>query len=199
MSLGVNPTIKMMINRHYVLPALLALAARNADAFAPVNLAPIGSNGVAPRFSMVASDVDVDVSVDYDAAAKLAYSEWCSKYEKEPNDAKFATFKANYEALTVANVSAAKKARDDGTDRPADLELNEYGDFTEQEYMKMMQSGGSSGEVEEEEEVAPKKGALETAMEASVAQSDASNALAEAADALAEEEQVCRKKCQEDI
>ena len=30
-------------------------------------------------------------------------------------------------------------------------------------------------------------------MEASVAQSDASNALAEAADALAEEEQVCRK------
>lgn len=189
----------MMINRHYVLPALLALAARNADAFAPVNLAPIGSNGVAPRFSMVASDVDVDVSVDYDAAAKLAYSDWCSKYEKEPNDAKFATFKANYEALTVANVSAAKKARDDGTDRPADLELNEYGDFTEQEYMKMMQSGGSSGEVEEEEEVAPKKGALETAMEASVAQSDASNALAEAADALAEEEQVCRKKCQEDI
>lgn len=184
----------MMINRHYVLPALLALAARNADAFAPVNLAPIGSNGVAPRFSMVASDVDVDVSVDYDAAAKLAYSDWCSKYGKEPNDAKFATFKANYEALTVANVSAAKKARDDGTDRPADLELNEYGDFTEEEYMKMMQSGGSSEAVEEEEEVAPKKGALETAMEASVAQSDASNALAEAADALAEEEQVCRKQ-----
>jgi len=175
----------MKINRRYVLPALLALAARNADAFAPVSLAPIGSSGVAPRFSMVApSDVNVDVSVDYDAAAKLAYGNWCNKYGKEASDAKFATFKANYEALTVANVSAAKKARDDGTDRPRDLELNEFGDMTEEEYMKM-KSGGSTAE----EEAAPRKGALETAMEASVAQSDASNALAEAADALAEEEQ----------
>ena len=57
--------------------------------------------------------------------------------------------------------------------------------MTEEEYMKM-KSGGST----EEEEAAPQKGALETAMEASIAQSDASNALAEAADALAEEEQV---------
>ncbi len=176
-----------MINRHYVLPALLALAARNADAFAPISLAPVGSSAVAPRFSMVAEDVntDVDVSIDYDSAAKLAYNDWCDKFGKEANDAKFATFKANYEALTVANVSAAKKAQDDGTDRPKDLELNEFGDMTEEEYMKM-KSGGST----EEEEAAPQKGALETAMEASIAQSDASNALAEAADALAEEEQV---------
>lgn len=173
-----------MINRHYVLPALLALAARNADAFAPISLAPVGRTGVA-RFSMVApSDVNVDVSVDYDAAAKLAYSDWCEKYGKEASDAKFATFKANYEALTVANVSAAKKARDEEKDRPKDLELNEFGDMTEEEYMRM-KSGGST-----EEEEAPQKGALETAMEASIAQSDASNALAEAADALAEEEQV---------
>ena len=182
----------MMINRRYVLPALLALAARNADAFAPVSLAPIGNTGVAPRFSMVApSDVDVDVSVDYDAAAKLAYNKWCEKFGKEPNDSKFVAFKTNYEALTIANVSAAKKARDDGTERPKNLELNEFGDMTEEEYMKM-QSGGST-EEEPVEEAVPKKGALETAMEASVAQSDASNALAEAADALAEEEQVSRK------
>lgn len=179
-------TIKMMINRHYVLPALLALAAKNADAFAPISLAPVGGTGVA-RFSMVAEDVNagVDVSIDYDAAAKLAYSDWCDKFGKEASDAKFATFKANYEALTVANVSAAKKALDEGTERPKDLELNEFGDMTEEEYMKM-KSGGST----EEEEAAPQKGALETAMEASIAQSDASNALAEAADALAEEEQV---------
>ena len=175
----------MMINRHYVLPALLALAARNADAFAPISLAPNGRQANFARFSMVApSDVNVDVSVDYDAAAKLAYSDWCEKYGKDASDEKFATFKANYEALTVANVSAAKKARDEGTDRPKDLELNEFGDMTEEEYMRM-KSGGST-----EEEEAPQKGALETAMEASIAQSDASNALAEAADALAEEEQV---------
>ena len=93
-------TTKMMINRHYVLPALLALAARNADAFAPISLAPNGRQTNVARFSMVApSDVNVDVSVDYDAAAKLAYSDWCEKYGKDASDEKFATFKANYELV----------------------------------------------------------------------------------------------------
>ena len=62
-----------------------------------------------------------------------------------PNEDKFDTFKANYETITVANVVAAKEAQDNGTDRSKDLELNEYGDFTEAEYMAM-QSGGSGAE-----------------------------------------------------
>jgi hypothetical protein len=90
-------------------------------------------------------------------------------------------FKSNYEQISVANVVAAKEARDSDTARPKDLELNEYGDMTEEEYMAMM-GGGATASSE--------KGPLETVMEASAAQSEASVALAEAADALAEEEEV---------
>ena len=166
--------------RRLALPALLALSACTVvDAFAPP---PIGIRTISPvRSSMIAEDV-IDVSVDYDAAARLAYDEWCAKYGKEGNDERFASFRDNHEALTVANVSAAKKARDEGTDRPDDLALNEYGDMTEVEYNAVMnpQSADEGGES---------KGALETVMEASAAQSSASSALAEAADALAEEEE----------
>jgi len=200
----------MLINKS-ILAVFLAIASqqRYASAFAPPSL-PAGrtssSNVVGTSSSMVATPTaaqatsdDTDVSIPYDAAARLAYDAWCEKYNKTPNEDKFDTFKANYETITVANVVAAKEARDNGTDRAKDLELNEYGDFTEAEYMAM-QSGGS---VEEESEAAPtvaelkaqgeeeeKKGALETVMEASAAQSEASSALSEAADALAEEEEV---------
>ncbi len=179
-----------MINRRIiVLPALVALAGHHAQAFTPATLGRSGNAaGAISRFSMVASETDL--SIDYDAAARLAYNQWCEKYGKEASDAKFATFKANYEALTVANVVAAKKSRDEGTDRPKDLELNEFGDMTEAEYMAMQAGKSASPEVAAESEKAPEIGALESVMEASAAQSEASSALAEAADALAEEEQV---------
>jgi hypothetical protein len=130
---------------------------------------------------MVASETDV--SIEYDAAARLAYKDWCAKFGKDASDSKFKTFKANYETITVANVSAAKKARESGTDRPKDLELNEFGDMSEEEYLQMQARKSAPAS-------APEKGAMESVMEASMAQSDASNALAEAADALAEEEEV---------
>ena len=208
----------MLINKS-ILAVFLALASQQqyASAFTPPSLPAgrtISSNVVGISSSMVATPTaaqatadDTDVSIPYDAAARLAYDAWCEKYNKTPNEDKFDTFKANYETITVANVVAAKEAQDNGTDRSKDLELNEYGDFTEAEYMAM-QSGGSGAE-EEESEAAPtvtelkaqgeeeeeKKGALETVMEASAAQSEASSALSEAADALAEEEEVRFQSC----
>jgi len=176
----------MVIDRRFlVLPALVALSARNADAFTPANF---GTSRTASsvRFSMVSTENDV--SIAYDSAARLAYKDWCAKFDKEANDERYETFKSNYEAITVANVSAAKKARDDGVDRPKDLELNEYGDMSEEEYLKM-QSGASDSTPVEDTPATPEKGAMESVMEASMAQNDASNALAEAADAMAEEEE----------
>lgn len=126
-----------------------------------------------------------DVSIPYDSAARLAYADWCTKFGKSPDDTRYMTFKSNYEQISVANVVAAKEARDSDTARPKDLELNEYGDMTEEEYMAMMGGGGATAPV-----AASEKGPLETVMEASAAQSEASVALAEAADALAEEEEV---------
>lgn len=174
-----------MIGARYSLAvALLCLAGNGADAFMP---APVSNVGRVERLGVSPTQIamaESDVSVDYDAAAKRAYELWCAEFGKEASEEKFATFKANYEAISVANVSAAKKARDAGEDRPKDLQLNEFGDMTEAEYMAM-QSGATI-----EEEAAPQKGAMETVLEASAAQSNASNALAEAADALAEEEAV---------
>jgi hypothetical protein len=181
------------------LPAVLALAGHHADAFAPASLGGRTNSGFVAQQSSFATPVarsmssatatkmamEYDVSVEYDAAARLAYKDWCAKFGKEPSEERFVTFKANYETIAVANVSAAKEARDNETERPQDLELNEFGDMSEAEYMAM-QSGGSVPAA------APEKGALESVLEASAAQSEASTALAEAADALAVEEEVCR-------
>ena len=179
-----------------VLPAVIALAGHHADAFAPASFGSRNNVVAQQKLSFASSPVvrmssstatnmamEYDVSVEYDAAARLAYKDWCAKYGKEPSEERFVTFKANYETISVANVVAAKEARDNETERPQDLELNEFGDMTEAEYMAM-QSGGSAAAA------APEKGALESVLEASAAQSEASTALAEAADALAVEEEV---------
>ena len=208
----------MLFNRRIlVLPALVALSGQHAVAFTPATLcgsrtsAGSGSAVVASSVasavhpvvllpsrlfstslasSDVTSSVGSDVSIPYDAAARLAYGEWCAKFDRKPDESRYASFRSNYETIAVANVVAAKESQDAGTDRPKDLELNEYGDMTEDEYLAAM-GGGGGGEVEEEAAAAsPEKGPLETVMEASAAQSEASIALAEAADALAEEEEV---------
>ena len=173
----------MIDRRLLVLPALAALAARNADAFTPASFGGRTAANSVRSFSMVSTETEV--SVEYDSAARLAYKDWCGKFNKEASDERFETFKANYEAITVANVSAAKKARDEGSDRPKDLELNEFGDMSEKEYLEM-QSGGNASPAEETP-AAPSP--MDSIMEATMAQSDASSALAEAADAMAEEEE----------
>lgn len=126
----------------------------------------------------MALEKEVDVSIPYDAAARLAYDEWREQFNKGDFDAeRFESFKSNYEAITVANIVAKKEARESGSEEPVALmTLNEYGDYTEEEYNQM--NGGSTSNV------------LDQALEAAQSQSEASSALEEAANALAEEEKV---------
>jgi hypothetical protein len=143
----------------------------------------------AATLNMAEPAAGTDVSVPYDAAARLAYDEWRSQFQKGDFEAKrFEIFKKNYETVTVANVIAKKKARDTGTVSLALLTLNEFGDVSEKEYLQGMQSlpppttstavPTTTGDV------------LSQAVEAAMLQSEASSALGEAADALAEEEEV---------
>ncbi len=135
------------------LAALLALASENAYAFTPSTLS--NQRFAHSKFSVAAVGGDVDVSIDYDSAAKLAYDQWRSQNGKgDYDDAKFEAFKANYVALTVANVKAAKKARDEGSELAQKLELNEYADMTVAEF-QAMQGGGSTEEPAAVEEPAP--------------------------------------------
>lgn len=142
--------------------------------------APAGLGSVSLRMAEVDS-ATADLSIPYDAPARLAYDEWRQEFNKGPFDEKrFNNFKANYESIAVANVIAKKKARDEGREVGSLMTLNEYGDLTEEEYKNMKTSGNAvtTGDV------------LGKAMEAAQSQSEASAALEEAANALAEEEEV---------
>ncbi len=131
------------------LSALLALAAQNASAFTPNNLSSSQKFTTNTNTALkLATETEIDVSIDYDAAAKLAYDQWRKEYNKGDFDAtRFESFKSNYVALTVANVKAAKKARDDGlgSDTVQKLELNDFADMSADEYRAAM--GGGDAEV----------------------------------------------------
>lgn len=175
---------------------LLAESSAFVNAFVPATpSASVAARQLSATYKLGENDPN-DLSIPYDSAARLAYDDWCRVYNK-PFDAKrYETFKANYEAITIANVKAAKAARDAGsTDSAKKLDLNEYADMTAEEYMAM-QSGGTTRSVATEEEEAPVSAGdvLGQAVEAAALQNDASAALAEAADALAEEELV-RLRC----
>jgi len=137
----------------------------------------------------VTEPVNVDLSIEYDAAAKLAYNQWREQYQKgDFDDDRYDAFKANYEVLTVANVIAAKEARESGESRER-LEFNEFADFTTEEYMVL--SEGTTEALEETKE-APEEAPLSVMgniMESSNAQNEAANAIEEATAAMAEDEQ----------
>lgn len=157
---------------------LALLAATTTHAFVP---------HAQPRTSMVQRSMvsdEVDLKIPYDAAARLAYDEWRAKYNKgDFDETRYEVFKNNYEAITVANVVAKKKARDEDGDAPALMTLNEFGDYTEEEYKAAME-GGSQAKPTTTGDV------LGKAMESAQSQSEASSALKDAADALAEDEEV---------
>lgn len=162
------------------LAAFLALASENVSAFTPNSL---NNNRAFPTALSAAGD---DVSIDYDAAAKLAYDEWRNTFAKgDFSEDKFKAFKGNYEALTIANVKSAKKARETGTEASQNLELNEYADMTVEDFQKMQ--AGNVAEESADEPVSP----IKAAVDALEAQNVASSTLSEAAEALAKEEEVC--------
>lgn len=123
------------------------------------------------------------MKIQYDAAARLAYDDWREQFNKgDFDEVRYQVFKTNYEAITVANVVAKKAAREEGSEVPGLMKLNEYGDCTEEEYEAAMSRPMSTGDV------------LGKALDAAQSQSEASSALKDAADALAEEEEVLAKK-----
>jgi Cathepsin propeptide inhibitor domain (I29) len=166
--------------------AVLLLWQQSVAAFVPVH------NQFARRQLLATLGLGVDktdVSIPYDAAARLAYDQWRVDFNKGDFDpVRFKIFKDNYEIVTVANVKAKKKAREEGTVSLSLMSLNEFGDWTQEEYFRAQQQDDD-----------PSIGApqptttsdiLGKAVEAVELQTEASNALEEAVDALALEEQV---------
>ena len=169
-----------------MLLAWSTITTTNVGAFVPA-----ATNQQQRAFALFSSPDD-DVSIPYDAAARLAYDEWLTEFDKGAfNPARYEQFKNNYEALTSANMAAKKRAREEGTGTVDLLTLNEFGDFSAEEY-EAMQSGGEAPAAAAEPEAPASTGTdiMGKAMEAIESQAEASNALEEAAEALAEEEEV---------
>ena len=162
------------------LAILALLAMEGSQAFVPSNLQRHVPSIRATSMELSA-EPDMSVSVPYDAAARLAYDDWCKAYGKPFDSTRYEVFKENYTAITVMNVSTKKAARESGEASPTLLALNEFADYTAEEYEAYMNGEtppATTGDV------------LGKVVEAAQSQSAASSALQEAADALAEEEEV---------
>ena len=168
--------------------------------FVPPPSADVAPTGRAPRSFAVElaaenADSSSDVSIPYDSAAELAYKGWIEAYDKPYDAERYKVFRDNYKAITVMNVSAKKKAREnpDGG-KVSLLSLNKFADCTAEEYEAAMKgdSKSLSDDSSKETEVASTSSGniLGDAVKAVESQASASSALQEAADALEAEEAV---------
>ena len=86
----------------------------------------------------------IDVSIPYDSASFLAYSEWLAKNKKEdPELERYDYFKKNYRAVVISNVIAKKMIREgipEGETPPELLKLNQYADLSTEEYLEVQKS-----------------------------------------------------------
>jgi hypothetical protein len=98
-------TAKKVARESAAAPAAKAAPAKKQDAPAKEAAAPAAKKAVAPK--TVPSSSSVDLSIDYDAAAKLAFTKKFGAFD----EAAFAGFKKEYEAGTVAMITAKQQAR----------------------------------------------------------------------------------------
>mmetsp|Transcript_36625 Transcript_36625/g.105376 ORF Transcript_36625/g.105376 Transcript_36625/m.105376 type:complete len:631 (+) Transcript_36625:150-2042(+) len=114
---------------------LAALAVESATCFVPNSL-----NHRSKMMPLFAANQDAPLDTK---AVMSAYDEWRQKFGKGDFDInRFHNFENNFRVLTAANIKARDKALAAGRDPPQWLELNEYGDFSREEY-KAMQGGKS--------------------------------------------------------
>jgi hypothetical protein len=210
-----------IVMKFYKSALLALLAVAPSVAFLP----PVHQQCSVPRGAAVGlaassenSETKVDISVPYDAAARLAYEGWRKEFKKGDFDEKrYLIFQKNYVDISIANVMSKKQAREQGVDNPDLLNLNEFGDYTAEEYAQQQSGGGTeakastttvdaevkapadaeakaptmtAGAEAEAEATSTPLDLLSKAMEAAQSQSAASEALGDAYSAMDEEEEV---------
>jgi hypothetical protein len=143
-------------------------------------------------------NVSTSATTADDKEVMKAYEEWRLKFKKgEFNAGRYENFKQNFLVVLETNAATRQQAAASGQSEEdiADmlLALNEYGDFTAEEYATALEgSSSSSGSVSTGD-------VLAKAMEAAQAQTDAGVAIEEAFEALAEEEEVRLHRMKESV
>jgi len=191
----------MVIRRIIALSALSTLINYHTAAFTSTPLLQKSLFQNSRLLSQNQSSNSDDVSIPYDAAARLEYDKWRNDFNKgDFDDGKYKSFKMNYEEITIANVIETKKARETGSTAKK-FKLNKYADMTPEEYLNLPSDAPKAEpepepepESEVEAETPSALSPLGEALKAAQSQSDASSALDEASDALAEEEEKLAKE-----
>lgn len=158
------------------LVALLAGSNIYSHAFSIVSNRPV-KNVVGNKLYSTTEDNNsestVDVSIPYNAAAKLAYEDW--KKANPSSSGSFEEFEKNFYTASVLNVMGKNMAEDEDEESAGfSVTLNANADRSS----ASPATNGSSSTAD----------IMNSAMESSMKQSEASAALDEAVDALAEEE-----------
>jgi hypothetical protein len=127
--------------KRFPLKVLLAiLAVNSSSSFVPHSLsrAPsVGTRSIGSLQPLFSSSVDVNSLLNEDAIMS-AYNEWRNKFGNGAFDPiRFRNFEINYKILTNANIKARGRALAEGRAPPQWLDLNEYGDFSREEYAAM--------------------------------------------------------------
>lgn len=95
-----------------------------------------------PETALYASNAEYELAESrfpYDeSVVQEAYAEWREMFGKGGFDAsRYEIFARNFKTLTMANLDARNQAIAEGMDPPGWMHLNEYGDFTMEEYRGM--------------------------------------------------------------
>jgi hypothetical protein len=129
-----------------------------------------------------------------EARVRSAYLEWCKEYGKEPDEGRFPQFYDNF-------LEMEEFAKESGKE----MILNEYADFTEEEYSKLAsekeETEAAAAKAKADKEAAEKAAAEKEAAVKAQAEKEAKEAAAKAAaekEAAARAEADAKKKAQEE-
>jgi membrane protein involved in colicin uptake len=99
------------------------------DSVQELELAIDEMEGISEDGTMMASD-----NLAREARVRSAYMEWCKEYNKQQNESRFPQFYKNFLEMEVFAKESGK-----------DMVLNEYADFTEEEFAKMTSAKEAAG------------------------------------------------------
>jgi len=123
---------------------------RSQTSYLPASAASASSTAVYASASEVDADVEASASTTSsisfpfsDSQVRFAYDEWRLIYGKGDFDPdRFENFKMNHKTLTISNLKAREKSTLEGLPIPQWMSLNEYGDYSLDEYEAMMRGEG---------------------------------------------------------
>jgi hypothetical protein len=148
------------------------------DSVEDLELAIDEMEGISEDGTMMESD-----NLAREARVRSSYMEWCKEYNKQQDESRFPQFYKNFLEMEQFALESGK-----------DMVLNEYADFTEEEYAKL-----TSAKEEAEAAASKAKAEEESAAKAKAQEDAAAEAKAAAAkEAAARAQADARKKAEEE-